>query len=145
MGVTLETLTQSPGARHQKLTIKMGKTGAEGGGAQQMMYGFIFVMYAITAGVLFYVMFNRRERKRKRAEASERMSSKDPQEVTDDEVLKEQQKEIEGEQAGAEVSGGEDEDKADEDVKKTSFEEPTVEEIKQLQEQPKKLMDKKTE
>ena len=37
----------------------MGKTGAEGGGAQQMMYGFIFVMYAITAGVLFYVMFNR--------------------------------------------------------------------------------------
>ena len=37
----------------------MGKTGGEGGGAQQMMYGFIFVMYAITAGVLFYVMFNR--------------------------------------------------------------------------------------
>ena len=73
------------------------------------------------------------------------MSSKDPQEVTDDEVLKEQQKEIEGEQARAEVSGGEDTDKADEDVKKTSFEEPTVEEIKQLQEQPKKLMDKKTE
>ena len=73
------------------------------------------------------------------------MSSKDPQEVTDDEVLKEQQKEIGGEQARAEGTGGKDKDKADEDVKKTSFEEPTVEEIKQLQEQPKKLMDKKTE
>ena len=52
-------MTQSPRPRHQKLTIKMGKNGAEGGGAQQMMYGFIFVMYAVTAGVLFYVMFNR--------------------------------------------------------------------------------------
>ena len=41
------------------MIIKMGKTGGEGSGAQQMMYGFIFVMYAITAGVLFYVMFNR--------------------------------------------------------------------------------------
>merc|ERR1712024_117660 len=109
--VTL-TLTQSPRTRHQKLTIKMGKTSAEGGGAQQMMYGFIFVMYAITAGVFFYVMFNRRERKRKRAEAAERMSS-NVQEVTDDEVLKEQQKEVEGEKAQAEVSGGKDEDKAD--------------------------------
>ena len=65
--------------------------------------------------------------------------------MTDDEVLKEKQKEIEGEQARAEMSGGKDEDKADEDVKKTSFEQSTVEEIKQLQEQPKKLMDKKTE
>ena len=37
----------------------MGKTGGEGGGANQMMYGFIFIMYAITAGVLFYVMINR--------------------------------------------------------------------------------------
>ena len=71
--------------------------------------------------------------------------SSNVQEVTDDEVLKEQQKEIEGEKAQAEASGGKDEDKADEDVQKTSFEEPTVEEIMQLQEQPKKLMDKKTE
>ena len=71
--------------------------------------------------------------------------SSNVQEVTDDEVLKEQQKEVEGEKARAEVSGGKDEDKADEDVQKTSFEEPTVEEIMQLQEQPKKLMDKKTE
>ena len=71
--------------------------------------------------------------------------SSNVQEVTDDEVLKEQQKEIEGEKAQAEVSSGKDEDKADEDVQKTSFEEPTVEEIMQLQEQPKKLMDKKTE
>ena len=71
--------------------------------------------------------------------------SSNVQEVTDDEVLKEQQKENEGEKAQAEVSGGKDEDKAGEDVQKTSFEEPTVEEIMQLQEQPKKLMDKKTE
>ena len=71
--------------------------------------------------------------------------SSNVQEVTDDEVLKEQQKENEGEKAQTEVSGGKDEDKADEDVQKTSFEEPTVEEIMQLQEQPKKLMDKKTE
>ena len=136
----------------------MGKSGGEGGGAQQMMYGFIFVMYAITAVVLFYVMFNRymqsdlpttlqglirRERKKRRAEAAEKMSLKDQQEVIDDglELLKEQQKDLDGDKAGAEVTGG----KEEEDVKKTSFEEPTVEEIKQMQEQPKKLLDKKTE
>ena len=139
----------------------MGKTGGEGGGANQMMYGFIFIMYAITAGVLFYVMINRqitysiiketytsliirRERKKRRAEAEAKMSLKEQQEVIDGgvEMLKEQQKEIEGEQIQAEVTG---EEKDDNDVQKTSFEEPTVEEIKQLQEQPKKLIDKKTE
>ena len=52
----IDTVTRR---KSYKLIIKMGKTGGEGGGAQQMMYGFIFVMYAITAGVLFYVMFNR--------------------------------------------------------------------------------------
>ena len=136
----------------------MGKSGGEGGGAQQMMYGFIFVMYAVTAGVLFYVMFNRyvvsvvlpsysgvirRERKKRRAEAAE--SLKEQQEVIDGgvELIKEQQKEMDGDQAKAEVSAAK--DKEDEDVQKTSFEEPTVEEIKQLQEQPKKLIDKKTE
>ena len=57
---TLDTFTQHyHRGTHQRQTIKMGKTGGEGGGAQQMMYGFIFVMYAVTAGVLFYVMFNR--------------------------------------------------------------------------------------
>ena len=125
------------------------------------MYGFIFIMYAITAGVLCYVMINRqitysiiketytsliirRERKKRRAEAEAKMSLKEQQEVIDGgvEMLKEQQKEIEGEQIQAEVTG---EEKDDNDVQKTSFEEPTVEEIKQLQEQPKKLIDKKTE
>ena len=33
--------------------------------------------------------------------------------------------------------------KSDEKIKETSFENPTVEEIKQLQEEPKKLEDKK--
>ena len=72
------------------------------------------------------------------------MSLKEQQEVIDEgvEMLKEQQKEIEGEQIQAEVTGEENDDS---DVQKTSFEEPTVEEIKQLQEQPKKLIDKKTE
>ena len=40
----------------------MGKSGSsnEGGyNASQFMYGFIFLMYAITAAVLFYVMANR--------------------------------------------------------------------------------------
>ena len=89
-------------------------------------------------------MIIRRERKKRRAEAEAKMSLKEQQEVIDEgvEMLKEQQKEIEGEQIQAEVTG---EEKDDSDVQKTSFEEPTVEEIKQLQEQPKKLIDKKTE
>ena len=37
----------------------MGKSGSEGYNASQFMYGFIFLMYAITAAVLFYVMANR--------------------------------------------------------------------------------------
>ena len=40
----------------------MGKqAGGESGGynATQFMYGFIFLMYAVTAAVLFYVMANR--------------------------------------------------------------------------------------
>ena len=89
-------------------------------------------------------MIIRRERKKRRAEAEAKMSLKEQQEVIDEgvEMLKEQQKEIEGEQIQAEVTGEENDDS---DVQKTSFEEPTVEEIKQLQEQPKKLIDKKTE
>ena len=87
----------------------------------------------------------RRERKKRRAEAAEKMSLKEQQEVIDDgvELIKEQQKEMDSVQAEAKVSDAG--DKEDEDVQKTSFEEPTVEEIKQLQEQPKKLIDKKTE
>ena len=73
------------------------------------------------------------------------MSLKEQQEVIDDgvELLKEQQKEMDGDQAREQVSGAKDEE--EKDAQKTSFEEPTVEEIKQLQEQPKKLIDKKTE
>ena len=73
------------------------------------------------------------------------MSLKDQQEVIDDgvELLKEQQKEMDGDQAREQVSGAQ--VKEEKDAQKTSFEEPTVEEIKQLQEQPKKLIDKKTE
>ena len=87
----------------------------------------------------------RRERKKRRAEAAEKMSLKEQQEVIDDgvELIKEQQKEMDGVQAEAKVSDAG--DKEDDTVQKTSFEEPTVEEIKQLQEQPKKLIDKKTE
>ena len=87
----------------------------------------------------------RRERKKRRAEAAEKMSLKEQQEVIDDgvELIKEQQKEMDGDQTEAKVQDAE--HKEDEDVQKTSFEEPTVEEIKQLQEQPKKLIDKKTE
>ena len=73
------------------------------------------------------------------------MSLKEQQEVIDDgvDLIKEQQKEMDGDQAKSEVSA--DGDKEVDTVQKTSFEEPTVEEIKQLQEQPKKLIDKKTE
>ena len=87
----------------------------------------------------------RRERKKRRAEAAEKMSLKEQQEVIDDgvDLIKEQQKEMDGDQAKSEVSA--DGDKEVDTVQKTSFEEPTVEEIKQLQEQPKKLIDKKTE
>ena len=41
----------------------MGKSGGNDGyNASQFMYGFIFLMYAITAAVLFYVMANRSEK-----------------------------------------------------------------------------------
>ena len=52
------------------------------------------------------------------------------------ELLKEQQRQVE-EDGGKEDSESE--------TQQTSFVKPTVEEIKQLQEQPKKLIDKKTE
>ena len=56
-------------------------------------------------------------------------------------MLKEQQEELEksAKLAGKDAS----EDK--EDLQKTTFENPTVEDIKQLQEEPKKLKDKKSE
>ena len=86
----------------------------------------------------------RRERKKRRAEAAEKMSLKEQQVIDDGvELLKEQQKEMDGDQAREQVSGAQ--GKEEKDAQKTSFEEPTVEEIKQLQEQPKKLIDKKTE
>ena len=52
-------------------------------------------------------------------------------------MLKEQQRQVE-------EDGGK-EDDSETEAQQTSFVKPTVEEIKQLQEQPKKLIDKKTE
>ena len=53
------------------------------------------------------------------------------------ELLKEQQRQVEEDDRDQEDSESE--------AQQTSFVKPTVEEIKQLQEQPKKLIDKKTE
>ena len=54
------------------------------------------------------------------------------------ELLKEQQRQVE------EADRDQEED-SETEAQQTSFVKPTVEEIKQLQEQPKKLIDKKTE
>ena len=56
-------------------------------------------------------------------------------------MLKEKQDELE-KTAKLTGKGGSDEK---EDLKETTFENPTVEDIKQLQEEPKKLKDKKSE
>ena len=54
------------------------------------------------------------------------------------ELLKEQQRQVE-------EADQDQEDDSETEAQQTSFVKPTVEEIKQLQEQPKKLIDKKTE
>ena len=56
-------------------------------------------------------------------------------------MLKEKQEELE-KTAKLTGKGGSDEK---EDLQETNFENPTVEDIKQLQEEPKKLRDKKSE
>ena len=84
--------------------------------------------------------FERRERKKKREEAKAKESEA---EVIDSgiEMLKEMQDESE-KTAKLTGKGGSDEK---EDLQETNFENPTVEDIKQLQEEPKKLRDKKSE
>ena len=88
--------------------------------------------------------FDRRERKKKRDEAQAKLDQKESEaEVIDSgiEMLKEQQEELE---KSAKLPG-KDESEDKEDLQKTTFESPTEEDIKQLQEEPKKLKDKKSE
>ena len=88
--------------------------------------------------------FDRRERKKKRDEAQAKLDQKESEaEVIDSgiEMLKEQQEELE---KSAKLPG-KDESEDKEDLQKTTFENPTEEDIKQLQEEPKKLKDKKSE
>ena len=78
----------------------------------------------------------RRERRKRRQEAKSKFDQQ--AELIDEgvELLKEQQRQVE-------EDGGKDDSESE--AQQTSFVKPTVEEIKQLQEQPKKLIDKKTE
>merc|ERR1712013_185218 len=118
--------------------------------ASTIVYGLIFVLYLILAVVLGVFMFKKSQRKRKREEQqeSERKMEREKKMMEQQMMLLQQKQKLlemqaqcmQEERPGA---GGTSIDFKVNDVKETTFESPTEEEIKQLMEKPRPLGEKK--
>merc|ERR1712062_422404 len=108
------------------------------------MYGLIFLMYAVVACVLFWLMANRRERRKRRQEHAARDEELD-QEVEEVDILEDPNDRDEEKDEKQESSDEKKDCKEECDVQGTTFDNPSPDEIKQLQAQPKKPSEKKME
>merc|ERR1712013_965724 len=115
--------------------------------ASTIVYGLIFVLYLILAVVLGVFMFKKSQKKRKREEREENERKMDREQQMmllqqKQKLLEMQAQTMQEEKRGA-AAGGTSIDFKVNDVKETTFESPTEEEIKELMEKPKSLGEKK--